>query len=776
MMTRIPGMVALGLAMFFALALLGTVPGGNALGLVTPAMAQEGPTIGQIDVRGNQRIEDETVISYMTLKRGDTYTPAKADASIKALFATGLFADISMHMTGSSLVVSVAENPIINRVAFEGNSSLDSDKLNEEIQLKPRVVYTRAKVQSDVTRIVELYRRSGRFSATVQPKIIQLPQNRVDLVFEISEGPKTKVASINFIGNEKFSDSDLRDVISTSESAWWKFFSSSDSYDPDRLTYDRELLRRFYLQHGYADFRVVSAEAELSRDQSAFYITFTVEEGPVYKFGKVALTTELDKLNKKTLESQILPKEGETYDASLIDKTVDALTFQAGASGYAFAEVRPRVRRHKDSKTIDVTFQISEGPRVYVERINITGNSRTLDSVIRRQIEMAEGDAFNKVLLDKSEKNIRGLQYFSNVDVTQSPGSEPDRTIINVDVQEQSTGSLSLSAGFSTLDNAVAGIQLAERNLLGRGLQISANLSLSLRRQLIDFHYTDPHFLGRDLVGGIDLFGSQTDFQTEASYDSMTQGGGLRFGFPLSEKSNLLLRYQLRMDRIYNVSSTSPIIQDAAGSELRSIVGYQYYYDNRNDPVDPTGGWDFQLNQNFAGLGGTVRYVKTEADARYYYKIADGFVASQSIKGGYVHGLGQRVRLSDHFYVGGAEIRGFKRGGVGPRDLNSINQDAIGAQAYVIGSTEVTFPNGIPEALGIRTALFADYGYIGLNDTRDPYGTTNIADAFAPRVSTGISINWQSPFGPVKLDFAKVLMSEDYDQEQIFRFSAGTQF
>jgi len=775
-MTRIPGMMALGVLAFFAWALMGTMPGGSALHLVSPAMAQEGPVIQKIDVQGNQRIEDDTVVSYMTLKQGSTFTPAAADASIKSLFATGLFADISMNMTGSTLIVSVVENPIINRVAFEGNHSIDTDTLTQEIQLKPRVVYTRAKVQSDVTRIVELYRRGGRFSATVEPKIIQLPQNRVDLVFEISEGPKTKVASINFIGNEQFSDSDLREVISTSESAWWKFFSSSDSYDPDRLTYDRELLRRFYLQHGYADFRVVSAEAELSRDQSAFYITFTIEEGPVYKFGKVSLTTELDKLDKKELESLITPKEGEIYDASMIDKTVDALTYRAGAAGYAFAEVRPRVRRHKDTKTIDITFQISEGPRVYVERINITGNSRTLDSVIRRQMEMAEGDAFNKVLLDKSEKNIRALQYFSRVDVTQNPGSEPDRTIINVDVQEQSTGSLSLSAGFSTLDNAVAGIQLAERNFLGKGLQISANLSLSLRRQLIDFHYTDPYFLDRDLVGGIDLFGSQTDFQTEASYDSMTQGGGLRFGFPLSDKSNLLIRYQLRLDKIYNVSSTSAIIQDAAGSELRSILGYRYYYDDRNDPVDPTGGWDFQFDQNFAGLGGTVRYVKTEADARYYYKIADGFIASQSLKGGYVHGLGQRVRLSDHFYLGGAEIRGFKRGGVGPRDLNTSNQDAIGAQAYVIGSTEVTFPNGIPEALGIRTSVFADYGYIGLNDTRDPYGTTNIVDAFAPRVSTGVSINWQSPFGPVKLDFAKVLMSESYDQEQLFRFSAGTQF
>ncbi|MGB6086179.1 outer membrane protein assembly factor BamA, partial [Parvibaculum sp.] len=369
----------LGTALLLAPFVVTALPGGGGT-----AYAQT-VNISEIDIRGNQRIEDGTIRSDMELSVGSPYDPQLADQSIKQLFATGLFADISMSLDGSRLIVSVVENPIINRVAFEGNSAISDEDLKNEVQLQPRVVYTRAKVQSDVTRMIELYRRGGRFSATVDPKIIQLPQNRVDLVFEIVEGEKTKISSIDFIGNKVFSDSKLRDVVSTSESAWWKFLSSSDSYDPDRLTYDRELLRRFYLERGYADFRVISAVADLKRDDSAFHITFTVDEGEIYEFGKVDVTTELDKLDIEALRELLVPQTGDTYNASLIDKTIDGLTFAAGSAGYAFAEVRPRIRRRSDERVIDLTFQITEGPRVYVERINITGNSRTLDKVIRRQ-------------------------------------------------------------------------------------------------------------------------------------------------------------------------------------------------------------------------------------------------------------------------------------------------------------------------------------------------------------------------------------------------------
>lgn len=745
-------------------------------GYASQAVAQDQLVVTEVAVKGNQRIEAGTVRSYTLIKPGSFYSPELADQSLKQLFGTGLFADITMRLEGTKLVVSVVENPIINRVAFEGNSAIKEEDLQNEVQLQPRVIYTRAKVQSDVSRMVELYRRGGRFSATIEPKVIQLPQNRVDLVYEISEGPKTKIASINFIGNKEFSDSALREVISTGESAWWKFLSSSDSYDPDRLTYDRELLRRYYLQRGYADFRVVSAVADLSRDDSAFHITFTVDEGDIYQFGDIKVVTELDKLNQEELEALLLPEKGDTYNAGLIDETIDELTYAAGTQGYAFAEVRPRIKRRKDERVIDLTFQITEGPRVYVERINITGNSRTLDKVIRRQMRMSEGDAFNKVLLDKSEKNIRALQYFTKVDVTQSPGSAPDKTVIGVDVQEQSTGSLSLSAGFSTLDNAVAGIQLSERNFLGRGLQLSTALSISKRRQLIEFHYTDPYFLDRDLVGGIDLFGSETDYQDESSFNSRSQGFGLRFGFPLSEKSRLLTRYQFRFDEIFDVHPfASNVVKAAEGQEYRSIIGYDYYYDNRNDPVDPTGGWDVLVTQNFAGLGGTVSYISNELLAHYYYPLSDDFLTSWRFDGGYVHGIGDDVPLNDHFFKGGNTIRGFARGGVGPRDLSSVNKDAVGALAYVFGTAELSFPNGLPEALGIKTSVFADGGYIGLSDYDDSI-YTGVVDGFAPRASVGLSLYWQSPFGPIRLDFAQVLLDEPYDEQEAFRFSAGTSF
>lgn len=748
----------------------------SGLGVTAQAEEASAVTVASVDVQGNQRIEPETVRSYMVIQPGMPYSPELVDLSIKKLFDTGLFADIKMTLEGSRLVVSVVENPVINRVAFEGNSAIKTENLDTEVQLKPRSIYTRSKVQSDVTRIIELYRRGGRFSASVEPKVIQLPQNRVDLVFEIVEGPKTKIAAINFIGNDEYSDSKLRETISTSESAWWKFFSSSDSYDPDRLTYDRELLRRFYLKNGYADFRVISAVADLSRDDSAFHITFTVEEGKIYKFGKIEINTKLEKLDKEMLASLLTTKEGDQYDASQIEKSVDALTYAAGTNGYAFAEVRPRVRRDREGQIINLVYQITEGPRVYVEKINITGNVRTLDRVIRRQFEMAEGDAFNRVLVDKSEKNIRALQYFAKVDITQQPGSAPDKSIINVIVEEQSTGSLSLSAGFSSVDSAVAGITLSERNFLGRGVQLSTSTSISLRRQLIEFHYTDPYFLGRDLVGGIDLFGSETNYQSQASYDLRTIGGGLRFGFPLTDKSRLLTRYQLRNENIYNVDArASNAVKDAEGTEVRSIIGYDYYFDGRNDPVDPTGGFDVLFSQDYAGVGGTVHYISTQVLVHTYLQLTPSFLTSYRLDAGYIKGIGEDVSLNDRFFKGGNDFRGFKRGGLGPRDLASSNNDALGAQAYIFGSAELTIPNGLPEALGIKTSIFTDVGYIGIADY-DPLRTPLAEDSFAPRASAGLSVYWKSPFGPVRVDLSNVFLKEDYDETELFRFSAGTSF
>lgn len=734
-------------------------------------------TIVAIDVEGNQRIEAETVRSYMSFKTGETYDDAKVDESLKTLFQTGLFADVTIRRDGSRLVVAVAENPVINRVAYEGNSAVNTDTLDKEVELKPRTIYTRAKVQADVQRIVDVMRRSGRFSATVEPKVVQLPQNRVDLIFEIDEGPVTQIGGINFVGNDAFSDGRLREVISTSESAWWKFLSSSDNYDPDRLSYDRELLRRFYLSNGYADFRVSSAVADLSRDGEEFYITFTVEEGERYTFGPSEVTTELDKLDIDKLNSLVLTLEGEEYDAGLIDKTVDALTFEAGTNGYAFSEVRPRVNRDKEARTASVVYRISEGARAYVERINVVGNVRTLDRVIRREMRMAEGDAFNRVLLDRSEKNIRALGFFSAVDVSEEPGTAPDQTVINVAVEEQSTGELSLGFGFSSADNALADISLTERNFMGKGQQLRLRLALSGNSQQVDLRFTEPYFMGRNLVAGLDIFGVENDFQDESGFDERVTGFGFRFGFPLSENGRILTRYALRREQVLNIRTTASAFifeRDA----IRSSVGYTYYLDRRNDPIEPTGGWDFEFDQEFAGVGGSVRFVSNQITARSYHEITDEFLASLKVQGALIEGIGQDVNISDRFFVGGSDFRGFERAGVGPRDL--VSGSALGAQAYAIGSAEVTFPNFLPEALDVTTSLFTDFGVVGTADQRTVFlGTVrrvDPVDELAPRVTAGLSVYWDSPFGPVRVDLSQAIKKENYDKTEAFRFSAGTRF
>ena len=755
---------------------LGLLVGGINMGAAQtaspPTAGAASGVITQIVVEGNQRIEADTIRSYMGFDAGTAYDAAKADAALKRLFATGLFADVTMRFENGPLIVVVVENPIINRVAFEGNTGIKNEDLEAEVQLHPRIVYTRAKVQSDVQRIIELYRRSGRFSAVVEPKVIQLPQNRIDLVFEINEGPVTGIEAINFIGNKEFSDGDLREVITTSESAWWKFFSSSDTYDPDRISYDQELLRRFYLSKGYADFRVVSAVADLSRDGESFFVTFTVDEGDIYTFGKSTVVTSLDKLDVEKLQGLLEDLEGETYNASLIDQTVDTLTFAAGSEGYAFAEVRPRIKRDRENRIIDIEYRVEEGPRVYVERINVNGNVRTLDKVVRREMRMAEGDAFNRVLLEKSEKSVRALGFFSKVEVTEEPGSEADKTVINVDVEEQSTGELSLGFGFSSVDSAIADISMTERNLMGRGQFLRLRLSLSGRRQQIDLRFTEPYFLDRNLAAGFDIFGTETDFQDEASFDSRVRGAGLRLGFPLSENGRLGLRYSYRSEDIFNISPfASFAVQRAAGQASRSLVGYNYYLDRRDDPIEPTAGWDFSIDQEFSGLGGTVTYLSTTATARAYHQFSEDFLGSIRLDGGYIDGLGENVRLNDRFFKGGNDFRGFERAGLGPRDL--LSDDAIGAQAYGIGTVEMTVPNFIPEAFGIKTSLFTDVGYLGKADDSDIF---TVNDDMAPRASAGVSVYWDSPFGPVRVDLSKVLVDEPFDKREAFRFSAGTRF
>jgi outer membrane protein insertion porin family len=831
-------------------------------GLTNTAEAQEdnryGGTIRSILVEGNQRIEARTVQSYLLVEPGDPFDAERIDLSLKTLFATNLFADVSIDRNGDDLLVRVVENPIINRVIFEGNRALKDDKFKEEIQAAPRGIFTAARVQADVQRILELYRQSGRFAAKVEPQYKPLEQNRVDLVFEITEGPVTGVRSINFIGNKDYSDSRLRSEIVTRQSRLWRFFSSNDNYDPGRLEYDREKLREFYQNNGYYDFRVTSAVAELTPDQKDFYITMTIDEGRQYDFGVVKVETALEKLNAEALRAAVPIKEGDLFKGNLIETTIDTLTYAAGIAGYAFVDIRPQLDVNPDTGRIDVTFAVDEGPRVYIERINIVGNTQTLDRVIRRELRISEGDAFNRILLDRSKNRVRSLGYFKDVEIVETPGDGPDKSIVDVKVTEQPTGQLSFAAGFSSVDSYLFDLSASQSNLRGRGQSVVARVSTSSRQQVVDLRFTEPRFLDRNLSAGVDVFATKQDFKDYGSYTAETVGAGLRVGFPLSERMQLGLSYKLQSDNVeipdFNIlldtttrftstrtvqtagadtpGDTSDDVYRAATvddfpneliivdqcdplyllrdsncrserNEISSIIGYSFFWDRTNDPIQPTRGFDFRFSQEAAGLGGDVKYLRTETSASMYRGIWKDVIASARLSAGYVFPLenGQGIRINNRFFRGGSTFRGFDVAGLGPREVVRVFDPATGeivatrrlnsqgGNTYYQGTFELSMPSVFPEEYGIKSALFADVG--GLGTLRGPDISPTVyftdpqtglpavrvtKDATSLRASAGLSVFWDSPFGPIRFDFSQILRREDYDRTETFRFSTSTRF
>ena len=832
-------------------------------GLTNTAEAQEdnryGGTIRSILVEGNQRIEARTVQSYLLVEPGDAFDAERIDLSLKTLFATNLFADVSIDRNGDDLLVRVVENPIINRVIFEGNRALKDDKFKEEIQAAPRGIFTAARVQADVQRILELYRQSGRFAAKVEPQYKPLEQNRVDLVFEITEGPVTGVRSINFIGNKDYSDSRLRSEIVTRQSRLWRFFSSNDNYDPGRLEYDREKLREFYQNNGYYDFRVTSAVAELTPDQKDFYITMTIDEGRQYDFGEVKVETALEKLNAKALRAAVPIKEGDLFKGNLIETTIDTLTYAAGIAGYAFVDIRPQLDVNPDTGRIDVTFAVDEGPRVYIERINIVGNTQTLDRVIRRELRISEGDAFNRILLDRSKNRVRSLGYFKDVEIVETPGDGPDKSIVDVKVTEQPTGELSFAAGFSSVDSYLFDLSASQRNLRGRGQSVVARVSTSSRQQVVDLRFTEPRFLDRNLSAGVDVFATKQDFKDYGSYTAETIGAGLRIGFPLTERMQLGLSYKLQSDDVeipdfdilldtttrftstrtiqiagadtpgdtsddlYRTARASDgavagelvvdqcdtlyLLRDSncrsERNEISSIIGYSFFWDRTNDPIQPTRGFDFRFSQEAAGLGGDVKYLRTETSASMYRGIWKDVIASARLSAGYVFPLenGQGIRINNRFFRGGSTFRGFDVAGLGPREVVRVVDPATGeivatrrlnsqgGNTYYQGTFELSMPSIFPEEYGIKSALFADVG--GLGTLRGPDISPTVyftdpetglpavritKDATSLRASAGLSVFWDSPFGPIRFDFSQILRREDYDRTETFRFSTSTRF
>jgi outer membrane protein insertion porin family len=851
-----------------------------------PAPAPQSNIIRSISVVGAERLEPTTILSYIRLRVGEEYTSAAADEALKDLGATELFANFSIRNDGGNVVITVTENPVINRIVLEGNERLKNDKILPEIKLAPRQIFTRSKVRADVARIIELYKRQGRFAAQVEPKMVQLPQNRVDIVFEISEGPKSKVRQINILGNEKFSDGDLRGEMVTKQARLTSFFSSNTSYDPDRLAFDQQKLRQFYLTEGYADFRVVSAVAELTPDQKDFIITYVVEEGERYKFGDVKVDSQLRDFDSDAMSANLPMKEGDWYNAKTVEDTVEQLTELAGRFGYAFADVQPRFNSNPEDLTMDITFILREAPRVYVERVDINGNTLTQDKVIRREFRIAEGDAFNSLAVQRTTARINSLAYFQeNFEVTQVEGSAPDRIVLEANIEERPTGELQFSAGFSSIEQFILAGSIRQRNFRGRGQTIGLSVNYSQFSRSAQVSFAEPYLFDRNISAGVDIY--RRDFNSfnftnrdrNTTFRQSTTGFSLRAGVPLTEYMSLVGSYTLNYEDVTldedqffsdldgdGVRECDPLragrfLCDAIGTRLSSIVGLSLNYNSLNSRIRPTRGRTVSLSGEFAGLGGDVRYVRFRGRAQQFWNIGNsGFIFSVLAEGGTIIPLQERpgagvddVLLTDRFFLGEPQFRGFAIRGVGPRvvtqfsvldqfnqpvlddqgnptfltERNQIRDDAIGGRNYYLGRAELEIPLGTgARELGLRPSIWADIGALWgveqpiltdntagipiLDDAGNPLyrvpGTTGsdgitteatqadgspnirliqqrsnfreffLGDSPSPRITAGIGVNWNSPFGPFRIDFAQTIRKVEGDDERRFTFNVGTQF
>lgn len=782
-----------------------------AIGAPVGAILVAGPAAAQsasnIVVEGNRRVDAATIRSYFGT---GPVSPQKINEALAALYATGLFSDVNISQQGGRIVVRVSENEVINKVAFEGNKKLKDEVLAGEVQSKPRGTLNKATVQADVQRIIEVYRRSGRTDVRVNPVTIDRGNGRVDLVFEVNEGEKVGVKDIKFVGNKAFSDFKLKDVITTTTSNWLSFLKSTDVYDPDRVNADQELLRRFYLKNGYADFRIVSATAELTPDGKDYVITLVLDEGPQYSFGTVDVVSNIRDVPADSLRAVLRVAPGQVYNAEMVEKSVENVTIEVSKRGYAFAQVRPRGDRDFAGRKINVVFVVEEGPRVYIERIEIRGNTRTRDWVVRREFDLGEGDAYNRVMVDRAERRLRNLGYFKTVKITNEPGSAPDRIILVVDVEDQPTGEFSVSGGYSTSDGFIGEVSLGEKNFLGRGQYVRVSGSFGQNAQGAEFSFTEPYFLGYRLAAGFDVYWKETSSTNYTSYDSQTLGTGIRLGLPITDEITLALRYNIYQRELsldcgdgYWVYYTCPagyaswaIVEAVAqGATITSVAGYTLSFNGLDSNVNPTAGLFAELKQDFAGLGGDVNFVRTTGDLRYYYPLMNDWILILRGQAGYVTAWGdQDLRIMDNFFMGPNLVRGFAPNGIGPRDIASADQDSLGGTAYWGTSAEVQFPiTFLPKDVGLKGAVFFDVGslfdYTGPttftnapNNTVCGAGSTNatgavcVFDDNGVRSSVGASLIWQSPFGPLRFDYAWVLSQAQYDKTQAFRFSGGTRF
>ena len=726
--------------------------------------------VRDIKVEGLERVEPETVMSYIDIQRNKTVSQDRLDEALKQLYATGLFTDVVFNFKSDGLLtIKVVENPIINKRVFDGNNKVDDSILESEVQLAPRAIYSRSKVQEDVQRILEVYKRSGRYAAVVEPKIIKRDQNRVDLVYEINEGPIATINKVNFVGNRHYSDDDLQEEIMSKESRWYRIFSSAENYDPEKTNYDKEMLRRFYLKRGYADFRVVSAIAELSPDKKSFVLTFVLDEGKRYKVSDIEIVSEIAEVDVAPMYEEVLFEKGDWYNAELADKTVTALTEELGKKGFAFVDVIPVLEKDTQTGEIKIKFEIKEGDRIFVNRINISGNTRTRDEVIRREFRIEEGDAFNASKLKASRRNVENLNYFSKVDIQTDPQDE-NKADVNVNVEEKSTGYFNVGVGYSTVNGALIRAGVTENNFQGRGQQLGLDVAVSQRTSEYQASFTEPYFMGRRLAAGVDVFRTDTDYQDEGSYDEETTGGRLRLGWNYTDDFSQYLRYTLKKDKISNVDrDASYYIKEEAGSYTGSVIGQTVVYDKRDSAINPKEGYYLSFGNDVAGLGGDEKYLKFDGKAYKYYTLADYYTFKFFVNAGYIVGYnGKDVRLSNRYYLGGSTLRGFETAGIGARD--KFTKDVLGGNWMVYSGAEMTFPIGLDE-LGIKGRTFVDMGMLGKPDNIDE---RYVDYSSSPRVAAGFGFQWLSPMGQIDIDIAFPIVKEKYDETEVFRLNFGT--
>jgi outer membrane protein insertion porin family len=749
-------------------------------GLAAPPL-RAADIVSAIEISGNRSVTQEDIRSRLTFGSGDLYDPRRIDQSLKALFATGLFSDVRFDRRGADVLVSVVERPVIAKIAFEGNSAVDKSKLEPLVQLKPRARYTPAQAHADALRIRDYYRGQGRLMTSVDPKLNEQANGQVEVVFLIRESEVSKVDRISFVGNRAFSERQLRDVITTSQSGWFDILKTAAFYDPERIKQDRELLLRHYRKHGFPDARVVSAEATKTADGTGYIVQFTIDEGERYTFRPAAIKTTVAKVDTAALQSSVLIKPGSAFDQEQIDKSVENITLALGKQGYPFVEVRPSPVRDAATHTMEVGFRLAEGPHIYVERIDIVGNTKTKDSVIRRQLRIAEGDPVNAFLLERERARVQALGFFKSVVLKRQMGSGPDKVVLTIEVVETETRDLDFGVGYSTSEGIAGDISLTERNLFGNGQILRVKVVGGATRFQTEVGFTEPRLLGSNVSGGFDLFYKDLDFTQQASYKTEKIGGDLRLGFPISDQWTVGTNYTLQRNKIYDVGANAsaaikeavPGFPDATSSTYyTSSVGYSLTYDTRNDKKRPTSGVYYTLSQDLAGAGGDVRYIRSVGEARSYYALTDDVTLVGRATGGDIVGWGgQDVRLLDLFYKGNESVRGFALSGIGPRDTLSANQDALGGKMFFSTTTELLFPiPGVPNDLGLRGAVFTDAGSLwGVNKTAATLPGL-AGNAFAMRASAGVGLGWDSPLGNLRADYAFPMVKQTYDKTQPLSF------